>query len=114
MSQILSILNTLHHKTPPISYINALQEIQGIVQRYDENWYIWGRNQLPLFSAASAVSELHQLAMALPLKPVTEKSKEVSYLQSAINYGLSFFADIAGPAPAEKAEETKKNAFKID
>jgi hypothetical protein len=117
VSQILAIINA-RPIPEPLSYRNALQEIQDIVRAYKADWYIWGRNQLPLFSAASAVEELHQLVLDFSLvEPeagsalVNEEPTPLAFFTSAVNFGLSFFTEPEPPEATRKGEETKNLAL---
>ena len=107
VSKIFDIIKSSKIKKTAGQYLLALQEIQGIAQSYESDWYTWARNQVSFLASAPSVKEFLATILAIDLGPSTKKSTPVEdpdLLTSVFNYGLSFFSPLT---PDEKDTSTK-------
>jgi hypothetical protein len=114
VSQILETISLVNEQKHRSSYRAALKRIQKIAKEYEQDWYTWGRNQLPLVCSSPAVKKFLNLVLSLdldkpsPIKAVAKKEAPVqrqTALAEWVDYGLSFFG--APPATAETAQTPK-------
>ena len=100
ISKIMAIIAETNAQRHKASYLDALKKIRRVAQSYEQDWYTWGRNQLPYICSSPAVKELLNSVLAIDLDNPS-LSKEPAELMSVgapgitdwVKYGLSFFAE---------------------
>lgn len=97
ISNILDIITRTRTQKNNANYLNALRDIRSIAKSYEQDWYTWGRNQLPYISASPAVKVFLSSVLAINIGQESELQEPEpafvvsSYTTSAINLGISLF-----------------------
>lgn len=80
VSKIMKII-----KDKPLnSHVNTLLQIQKVAREHKQDLYSWGRNQIPFFASAPAVSEL--LSQILAIETAEPAKRDAANKDSASNF----------------------------
>lgn len=93
ISNILDIITSTRAQKNNANYLNALREIRSIAKSYEQDWYTWGRNQLPYIAASPAVKVFLSSVLAINIGEPDEpqEPEATSVVTSAIGLGITLF-----------------------